>query len=84
VAKIIKEGNQKVEIAGHTDSVGSDEYNQVLSEKRAAAVKDFLVSEGCNADRLVTVGYGRSKPVESNESDEGRAKNRRVELRFVG
>ena len=84
VAKIIKAANQKVEIAGHTDSVGDDEYNQVLSEKRAKAVKDFLVSEGCDADQLITIGYGRSKPVESNESDEGRAKNRRVEIRFVG
>jgi outer membrane protein OmpA-like peptidoglycan-associated protein len=84
VAKIIKTANQKVEIAGHTDSVGDDQYNQVLSEKRAAAVKNFLVSEGCDAGQLATVGYGRSKPVESNESDEGRAKNRRVEMRFVG
>jgi outer membrane protein OmpA-like peptidoglycan-associated protein len=84
VAKIITAAGQKVEIAGHTDSVGDDQYNQVLSEKRAAAVKAFLVGEGCDADRLITVGYGRSKPVESNESDEGRAKNRRVEMRFVG
>jgi outer membrane protein OmpA-like peptidoglycan-associated protein len=84
VAKIIKTANQKVEIAGHTDSVGDDQYNQALSEKRAKAVKDFLVSEGCDAGQLATVGYGRSKPVESNESDEGRAKNRRVEIRFVG
>jgi outer membrane protein OmpA-like peptidoglycan-associated protein len=84
VAKIIKSGNQKVEIAGHTDNVGDDQYNQVLSEKRAAAVKDFLVNEGCDADRLATIGYGRSKPLESNDSDEGRAKNRRVEIRFVG
>jgi outer membrane protein OmpA-like peptidoglycan-associated protein len=84
LANIIKLKNPKVEISGHTDSVGDDQYNQVLSEKRAAAVKDFLVTEGCNPDRLFTIGYGRSRPVESNESDAGRAKNRRVEIKFVG
>ncbi len=70
-----------VEVEGHTDSVGSDAYNQKLSQRRANAVKDYLVKKGgISASRLTTVGYGESKPVTSNATAEGRAKNRRVEL----
>jgi len=70
-----------VEVEGHTDSVGSDAYNQKLSQRRANAVKDYLVNKGgINPSRLTTVGYGESKPVNSNATKEGRAKNRRVEL----
>jgi outer membrane protein OmpA-like peptidoglycan-associated protein len=83
VAQIIKANDLKVEISGHTDSDGEENNNQVLSEKRAAAVKDFLINEGCNADRIVTIGYGESKPIMSNDTEQGRAKNRRVELKFV-
>jgi len=83
VARIIKSNNLKVEISGHTDNVGDPKKNQTLSEQRAAAVKDFLVKEGCLADMLVTKGYGETKPIVSNSTDAGRAKNRRVELRFV-
>jgi outer membrane protein OmpA-like peptidoglycan-associated protein len=83
LAEIIKSNNYKVEISGHTDSVGTDDYNQDLSEDRSAAVKTFLVNEGCQPDRLSTSGYGRSSPVESNETDAGRAKNRRVEIKIV-
>ena len=69
-----------VEVAGHTDSVGSEEYNQKLSERRAIAVKDYLESKGITATRLSAVGYGEAQPVASNDTDEGRAQNRRVEI----
>ena len=69
-----------VEVAGHTDSKGSEEYNQGLSERRAIAVKDYLNSKGVKASRLSSRGYGESRPVASNDTDEGRAENRRVEL----
>ncbi|MCQ8103807.1 OmpA family protein [Methylomonas sp. SURF-2] len=67
-----------IEIQGHTDSYGSDAYNQNLSERRARSVKNELVSQGVSANRLTTVGFGESQPVETNETDEGRAYNRRV------
>lgn len=69
-----------VEVAGHTDSRGSDEYNQGLSERRANRVRDYLASKGVTASRLSARGYGESRPVSSNDTDEGRADNRRVEL----
>ena len=69
-----------VEVAGHTDSVGTDSYNQGLSERRANAVKDYLTAQGIKASRLTARGYGESRPVASNDTDEGRAENRRVEL----
>jgi outer membrane protein OmpA-like peptidoglycan-associated protein len=69
-----------VEVAGHTDSVGSEEYNQGLSERRANSVKDYLISQGVSATRLTARGYGESQPVASNDTDAGRAQNRRVEL----
>ena len=69
-----------VEIAGHTDSVGSEQYNQALSERRAIAVKDYLESQGISATRLTARGYGEAQPVASNDTEEGRAQNRRVEL----
>jgi len=67
-------------VAGHTDSVGTDSYNQGLSERRANAVKDYLTAQGIKASRLTARGYGESRPVASNDTDEGRAENRRVEL----
>lgn len=69
-----------VEVAGHTDGIGSDEYNQGLSERRANAVRDYLVERGINASRLTARGYGESRPVATNDTDEGRQENRRVEL----
>ena len=83
IAKIIKDNNLKVVIEGHTDNVGADESNQSLSEQRANSVKEFLISEGCTPSLLTTVGYGRNKPVASNDTENGRAKNRRVELKFI-
>lgn len=71
----------KVQIEGHADSTGTDSYNQMLSEKRAKAVMNYLVDNvGIAAGRLNAVGYGESKPAYSNETKEGRAKNRRVEF----
>ncbi len=73
-------GSVVVEVAGHTDSVGPDSYNQGLSERRANSVRDYLVSKGISSDRMSARGYGESRPVATNDTDEGRAQNRRVEL----
>jgi len=71
----------KVSVEGHTDAVGSDAYNQRLSERRAGAVADYLAGGGIARARMATVGFGESKPVASNETEDGRAQNRRVEFR---
>jgi OmpA-OmpF porin, OOP family len=70
----------KVNVEGHTDSVGSDAYNQGLSERRANAAVEYLVSKGIDRSRLMPSGYGESRPAASNDTDEGRAQNRRVDL----
>ena len=71
---------EKALVEGNTDSVGGDAYNQKLSERRAAAVKDVLVKSDIDASRITTVGYGETRPVASNDTEEGRAKNRRVSI----
>jgi len=71
----------RVSVEGHTDSTGADTYNQSLSERRAGSVKDYLVSKGVDAGRLSTAGFGESQPVADNATAEGRALNRRVELK---
>ena len=73
-------GDVDIEVAGHTDSMGSDAYNMKLSQQRAEAVRNFLVSRGVAADRLTAKGYGEAQPVADNATEEGRFKNRRVEL----
>jgi len=73
----------KVEIAGHTDSRNSEWYNQGLGERRANVVRQYLISHGVAADRLVAKSYGESQPVADNETEEGRVKNRRVELKVI-
>jgi OOP family OmpA-OmpF porin len=84
IAKV-KGINLEVIIAvGHTDSVGSDAYNQKLSVRRAEAVKAYLVSKGIEKNRIYTEGKGEKQPVASNKTKEGRAKNRRVEIEVVG
>ena len=70
----------RVSVEGHTDSVGSVAYNQTLSERRAKTVRDYLVSQGIDASRITTRGFGKSKPIASNDTAEGRAENRRVEI----
>jgi OOP family OmpA-OmpF porin len=69
-----------IEIAGHTDGDGEDAYNQALSEKRAQSVVDYLVKAGLPADRFTATGYGSTQPIASNETDEGKAQNRRIEF----
>ena len=69
---------------GHTDSVGSDAYNQTLSTKRADAVKAYLVSKGVEKNRIYTEGKGESSPIADNKTKEGQAKNRRVEVEVIG
>jgi OOP family OmpA-OmpF porin len=73
--------NVMVSVEGHTDSVGTDAYNMGLSDRRANAVRNDLIGRGVSASRLTAVGYGESQPVASNDTDEGRALNRRVELK---
>ncbi|WP_116128087.1 OmpA family protein [Lewinella sp. IMCC34183] len=73
----------RVEIAGHTDDVGSEADNQDLSERRAAAVKAYLEQQGIGADRIQSVGYGESRPVATNATEEGRASNRRTTFRLL-
>ena len=81
----VKGINLEVIIAvGHTDSVGTDAYNQKLSVKRAEAVKAYLVSKGIETNRVYTEGKGEAQPVADNKTKEGRAKNRRVEIEVVG
>ena len=82
VATILEKNPQmKVEIQGYADNTGTPQYNQWLSERRAKRVMDYLVSKGINPERLQAKGYGSTRPVASNATEEGRAQNRRVELR---
>ncbi len=76
--------NLRIELAGHTDNVGSDQYNQKLSEERANSVRNYLLNQGIAEESIVAQGYGESEPVATNETDEGRQENRRVEFRIVG
>jgi OOP family OmpA-OmpF porin len=73
----------RVEIGGYTDSRNSDKYNLELSRKRAESVKAYLVDHGVDANQLEVKGYGESKPIASNETITGMAKNRRVELKKI-
>ncbi|MBN1240610.1 MAG: OmpA family protein [Gammaproteobacteria bacterium] len=77
------EPNLRAEIAGHTDSSGADDYNMRLSQQRAESVREFLISQGVEADRLRARGYGETQPVAGNDTESGRAMNRRVEFRVV-
>ena len=84
VAGTLSEYNQTiVEVAGHTDSIGSDAVNQRLSEQRAASVGNYLMSKGLVRDRFILTGAGKTRPIASNDTDAGRAQNRRVEITLV-
>ena len=84
VAATLKEYNQTiVEVSGHTDSIGSDAANQTLSERRANAVAGYLMGQGVQRERFEIVGMGERYPVASNDTDSGRALNRRVEIRLL-
>ena len=86
VAEVLKAHTQlkRIQVEGHTDDRGRDAYNMQLSQRRAQAVVDYLVGKGVEASRLEAVGYGETKPIASNDTDEGRATNRRVQLTIVG
>ncbi len=73
----------KIEVSSHTDNRGSDEYNQKLSQARAQSVVDYLISKGISADRVIAKGYGKTQPVASNDTDEGRQLNRRTEFKIL-
>ena len=84
VSKVLEEFDQTVvEVAGHTDSTGTDAYNQTLSVRRAASVGTYIVNRGVISERIIEVGLGESLPIASNETDAGRQLNRRVELTLV-
>ena len=84
VSLVLNEFNQTViEVAGHTDSTGTDAINQPLSERRAGAVAAYLGTRSVRTDRIITIGMGAGRPVASNETDAGRTQNRRVELTLV-
>jgi outer membrane protein OmpA-like peptidoglycan-associated protein len=82
VAKALSEEdpNSKMVVEGHTDSQGQPSFNQDLSQKRADAVRTYLVSRGISSDRITAQGYGLARPIADNASPEGRANNRRVEI----
>lgn len=84
VAKVLNQYPQTtLRISGHTDGTGADDYNQKLSERRAESVKSALVGMGVSPARMVTIGYGESKPIASNATESGRQQNRRVEIRII-
>jgi outer membrane protein OmpA-like peptidoglycan-associated protein len=84
VGKVLGEYEKTVvEVAGHTDSTGSDEYNQSLSERRARSVATYLQGQGVITERVITVGMGESRPVADNTTPDGRQANRRVEITMV-
>jgi outer membrane protein OmpA-like peptidoglycan-associated protein len=74
----------KIQVEGHTDAIGSDEYNQKLSEQRAGAVRDYLTTQGVAGNSVTAVGFGKQNPVASNDTNEGRQQNRRVEMVVSG
>lgn len=81
IANVFKDYEKTaIHVVGHTDSTGSDEYNQKLSERRASAVAKYLSSQGVNSSRMMTWGRGESEPVASNDTKQGRARNRRVDI----
>lgn len=83
VALLKENAGFRVEIGGHTDSIGSASYNQSLSQRRARSVADYLISKGVASSRLEAVGYGETQPIESNMLEAGRAQNRRVEMKVI-
>lgn len=84
VAAVLQQYNQTyIDVYGHTDSTGSDAYNQSLSERRAQAVSGYLSSHGVQSVRIGTRGFGETQPIASNDTEEGKAANRRVEIKIV-
>lgn len=85
VSQTLKEyASTTVDVAGHADSTGSDEHNMALSQRRADSVAQALIANGVQPVRVVAVGFGESRPIATNDTAEGRAKNRRVEIKLRG
>lgn len=83
VADVLKEYNKtSITVSGHTDNVGRDDYNLNLSQQRAGSVGQYLISRGVSGGRVNTVGYGKSRPIADNSTENGRSQNRRVEIRI--
>ncbi|MBP6729997.1 MAG: OmpA family protein, partial [Microthrixaceae bacterium] len=80
VAQLLVGNTAKLQVAGHTDDVGDAAKNQALSEQRANTIRDALVARGVAADRLTTAGFGPTRPIADNATDEGRQRNRRIEF----
>ena len=81
IAFLKENSDKRVDLEGHTDSIGTEQYNQGLSERRAASVKDYLTKRDVDAGRITTRGFGETKPIADNKTAEGRSKNRRVEIK---
>ncbi|MBK7811977.1 MAG: OmpA family protein [Saprospiraceae bacterium] len=78
-----KNPNLKVEISGHTDNVGDAGINLKLSQDRASAVKTYLVGKGIDGSKISTLGYGQTKAIDTNDTEEGKSKNRRIEFKIL-
>lgn len=84
IAALLKEKeDMEIEVAGHTDNQGDNAHNMDLSQRRADAIKKYLVKKGANPNHIRAVGYGSEQPIASNSTQEGRAKNRRIEIRII-
>jgi OmpA-OmpF porin, OOP family len=81
VAFMNENKDKRASLSGHTDSVGTEAYNQRLSERRVNSVRDYVVKKGVDGERMSGQGFGESKPIADNKTKEGRAKNRRVEIK---
>ncbi len=81
---LAKHKTKRIEVAGHTDSIGTDTYNEGLGARRASAVTDYLIEHGIDASRLRIQSYGESRPIADNDTEDGRQQNRRVELVDLG
>lgn len=73
----------RIEISGHTDNVGNDDYNLTLSQKRANSIRTYLIGKGISGDRIVARGYGENQPIADNSTEEGRKRNRRIEVHVI-
>ena len=82
-ATLVDYPNSLIDVYGHTDSTGSDAFNQALSERRAKAVADYLIARNVDRRRIMTQGFGETQPIADNGTEAGRAQNRRVEIKII-
>ena len=83
MSQLMQKGQVEILVIGHTDNYGTNEYNQTLSEQRAQSVLDYFISKGLKASRVAVTGYGETQPVDTNETDDGRFNNRRIEIQIT-